>query len=805
MIPSRSQEADPNNAGADQPAVPIPLDLTTRSTSGSGSFGAAEAEGTSAIPGAPPLRRRSTLQKKPASISSYRTTPITKHYSLNNQILQAFEHHYENKSYTLAYAIGLQFVETALLEIPKHGYFFSNRHCDDRMSNTLNAIRVSNMLKSILDEQQKQPTDDFGLHNLEVEYMKVQKLTRLAVAQSEASGPEDYEDLRSRLETELNQMDKQEGVTTTTLMDDGMDGLVESVTTARIPTTSLVATASRGSQQPKQPNRSLFDDGSFDNVPRPPEHQRSISNVMREIMKHGPQSSATEGSGDRKPDPPSLRNNVPPPLPSPPPPPPLLMDSGSGLGWSVNPGASYEQPDFGRQMSSRTYADHVALERALYLSGLEVQPDVVLEGNNTGFHVAGVGVGVIQENLPEQHRHDDAWMLERALKESEREMERQQMLEAQQILEACQQSKKQLQDQFLQQFEEFNSPVQPQLQRRLTKTRLEIETLHMIFHEDFVHLWNAGRVRVTHVDTYQGKKPGSINGCTVIAPLLCIHHFINISEAGRDDPGLPDQTVKTVIDDEVPSILKEVRADLGVAKDAFLIPSDSHDYLLKSQLLSSDQFLTVVGGNILDEGHLTGLVRTLVDGCPPPEIVKPENEELKEDENNCETLLSGEKNGTEQKNENGNKRESENSQPKPLRKLRPGAKLAATLFFHEHVVSILKLNRAHGKAWYDILDSLPSRSMLSREIGATFAKEEATSKSGQKDLFGFPVEDLESPLKCARIRCLDEEALTVALKWYACSKFSAENLNYIDTYAWDDKTTDFDPRVFQAFVWAEAE
>ena len=77
-------------------------------------------------------------------------------------------------------------------------------------------------------------------------------------------------------------------------------------------------------------------------------------------------------------------------------------------------------------------------------------------------------------------------------------------------------------------------------------------------------------------------------------------------------------------------------------------------------------------------------------------------------------------------------------------------------------------------------------------------------EGGAVDEFGFALSDIDEPMNCARIRCLDEESLSVALRWYACARFNSENLNYIDAYPWDDHSTDFDPRVFQAFVWTEA-
>ena len=822
------------SAGTDQPIAPIPLDASMRSISGgSGGTRRASFGGGGMPPPMTQLTRRSTLHKTTASLASYRATPITKHYSLNNQILTAFEHQYESKLYNVAYAIGLQFVETALLEIPKHGYFYSTRHTDDRMTNSLNAIRVSSMLRTILEQQQEHPTQDFGL-DVSLEYKKVQTLASLAVAQSESANNDQYDGPRARVEAELHKMKKQENPTM--LLGDACGPLMESFSETMCPPggfasfmpatprTSATAANAASTGQPQSPGLSHIRTTSsgYAQIPGPldPPTERTVSTMMREMMEHP--HAARGDSGDSKPDPPSLQTMRSSAM-TVPAPPPLLENGVNSGGWSGM--QELDRPEFGRQMSGRTYADHVALERALYLSGLEVQPDMmqqqdVLVGRTGSAGHASLGGhsgGVIHEN----NTDDDQWMLEHALKESEREMERLQMAEAQQILEACQQSEKQQQDQALQQYADFHVPSAPQLQRRMTKTRLEIETLHMLYHEDFVSLWNSGRVRVTHVDTYQGKNPGSTNGCTVIAPLLCIHHFINYAEptsSGRgDDPGLPDETVKVVIDEEVPSILPKVREELGVAKDAFLIPSDAHDYLLQNQLLSQDQFVTVIGGNILDERHLNVLMRTLVDGTPPPPPVEENEEpagpkvEVVGETKSSEDTTNSKSNEAENNNHNNNSdaNESNNDPPPKPRKIRPDAKIACTLFFHEHVVSVLKLRRSNGgKAWYDIIDSLPNKSMLSRKLGTSLAAKqdpEPAAADGPVDEFGFSLSDLEPPMNAARVRCLDEEALSVALKWYACAKFNSENLNYIDAYPWNDNSTDFDPRVFQAFVWTEAD
>ena len=51
---------------------------------------------------------------------------------------------------------------------------------------------------------------------------------------------------------------------------------------------------------------------------------------------------------------------------------------------------------------------------------------------------------------------------------------------------------------------------------------------------------------------------------------------------------------------------------------------------------------------------------------------------------------------------------------------------------------------------------------------------------------------------------MEAESLKVTLMWYACSVFSPDNRAYIDAYEWDEQLAEFDPRVFQAFLWTEA-
>lgn len=185
-----------------------------------------------------------------------------------------------------------------------------------------------------------------------------------------------------------------------------------------------------------------------------------------------------------------------------------------------------------------------------------------------------------------------------------------------------------------------------------------------------------------------------------------------------------------MIDNEASTILPEVRHLLGLTSDALIIPSDVHDYLVNQGLLNQDQFLGVCGGNIMDYGHLASFTCIL----------------------NCENEY----------------------------KDHAGKKVASALYFHGHVICIVKMVLGSGINWYDVIDSLPSAMTI-------------TGTQGEEDFVKSAV----------RIRCKSLQSLVATLKWYSLSKFTEEDCRYIDVFQWEDKRADFDPRVFQAFVWAE--
>lgn len=96
----------------------------------------------------------------------------------------------------------------------------------------------------------------------------------------------------------------------------------------------------------------------------------------------------------------------------------------------------------------------------------------------------------------------------------------------------------------------------------------------------------------------------------------------------------------------------------------------------------------------------------------------------------------------------------------------------AALFYREHVVSIVKVPLSGGKWCYDLIDSLPGLSNGNTRMAS-------------------------------RTRCRDLSAFESYIRYYASNKLSDSNCSYIDKNDWDDNMADFDPRVFQGFVWGD--
>lgn len=235
--------------------------------------------------------------------------------------------------------------------------------------------------------------------------------------------------------------------------------------------------------------------------------------------------------------------------------------------------------------------------------------------------------------------------------------------------------------------------------------------LQQQFAQEYTRHIRNGRIQVLPLATYQGRKMESTNGCTVISALVAAGH---LNEAGS----ISDGRISQVIDRECGPVLREIRGKLGLGGSALIIPSDVHDHLVDHKILKQEYFVGAAGGNVMDQQHFGEFVKLLTVG---------------------------------EDGKGANK------------------KAAATLFFREHVISIVKSPVGPNQSFYDLVDSLPGTG------GGNAA---------------------------SRTRCKDEDSLEVLLRWYTSRKFSDKNCSYIDRNVWDDTMADFDPRVFQGFVWA---
>jgi len=669
-----------------------------------------------------------TLYETESNLGHYQTKSISKLYALNNNILAGFESHYQNGLLEVAFYLGLKFCDSALIQIPTHGYFYSTKHKDERRQSSTDSIRVTQLLQQIIALEPER---------LAKECHKVERLHYLAREQFERL--DTYEKKRAAVEKDLYQQKDSTGgrsrgsavsltkspkprksrsrlssdqdCMSSTLLACG-DSFSSIFCPSVASSTSEAAMAIReeftgrkkkeeinksfpdaqktrtgkGSSSASSKSSSFPDGGTQKGISSFPSSQGVSKKIFpsdaamaeRGLFPTSPAKRMSSGSYE-------------------PPPKPVLAHHGS----------DYMPPP---PAHIRTQSD-LDLERALFLSGLHVSMQDKARAQNEGIF-----------------REDDEAKLE-ILQEETREMP--------------------------------PVPAGPPGAKKRQSSGVTTELFTDFMQQDFKQLKKRGRVRITQMSTYQGKNPLSTNGCAVIAPLMCIHHFVN--ESSIPDNGLPDRLVEEVLDKETPNLLPMIRKNLGLVDSAFLIPSDAHEALMQQQLLSEKQFRNVLGGNILDELHLQPLV-----------------EELSK---------VGEK------------------------------KLGATFFFHEHVVSILQLRRDAKTVWFDLIDTLPHEETLLRgpsNLGSSRNNEDV-SKISNDDSYrilsdysdvdlaaGVVVDDVPGQEPAARIRCLDAEALRIALQWYACSVFSAQDAEFIDSHEWNENLAEKDPRVFQAFIWSQA-
>ena len=290
-----------------------------------------------------------------------------------------------------------------------------------------------------------------------------------------------------------------------------------------------------------------------------------------------------------------------------------------------------------------------------------------------------------------------------------------------------------------------------------------VASLISLYQEQYHTLKEKDKFHVRFLDTYQGRNPNSTNGCTVIAPLTCIQYFTSIEQNNLStqeltwNNGVPDDLINQVIDVQAATILPEVRGKLNLDQDSFIIPSDVHDHLIDVGLLSTTQFVGVCGGNILNDEHLMSFKRSLL-------------------------LLDDERE----------------------RKRLKGRKIAATFFFHGHVVALHVVNESNDAedVWIELIDSLPNpenwiRPLQSSRIvtpeSSDYEEREpshATSNRWNDYMndgeWERPVEndndDELLPMNAVRVRCTDVEHFDTLIRHYAISKFSEEEQQFVDQF-----------------------
>ena len=139
----------------------------------------------------------------------------------------------------------------------------------------------------------------------------------------------------------------------------------------------------------------------------------------------------------------------------------------------------------------------------------------------------------------------------------------------------------------------------------------------------------------------------------------------------------------------------------------------------------------------------------------------------------------------------------------------PDRPIAATLFFHEHVVCLHRLvvtQTAENAtiSWFDFIDSLPAKQMLSCEHEesdeGSLSENHMTLGESRDALEGVEISN-GSNENGVRLRCSDAESLFAMIRCYAHSKLTDNDRSYISRCAWNESNTEFDPRVFQAFIW----
>jgi len=737
-------------------------------------------------------------------------TPISHHYQTNDALLDLFSTLYEKDQFSVAYAVGVKFVEVALFTIPNHGYYKSGSYSKKRTKSAADAVRVTKLLGGFLDEMEDD-NEEGGIGGLE----KIETLDRLAnVAHQSFEEALDYE-LKGNIGNEQERRDQDAANTTSQvsriwkdyIMGGGDDGSSESNKMCSLfPVDTICSFWNLGAcnnavddavpmdyHERHVKKRQKFEEVDPKLLPGPvvipqvfiKKPEKKSAAVEKKDATHG--GDATEVV--------------------------YRSDKYSTVAKKVSD-SSADSSDSHREV---VIGDEAAEEAAAGTKPMEVDlEEVPKKSHSSDSNKANNAIDGHQfrgESPPSilTEPGEDTPMVDGYYETKPVAMQPEVVkpvvvkgtpiepvdsagfdTDALQLALSLSMSMQDTNTAAV--IVSSSSEDIPNEQPNNVNKINGVVSLSSLYEEQYHSLRNKNKFHVRFLDTFQGRNPNSTNGCTVIAPLTCIQYFtsneqntVSLDDSSTWNNGIPDELINQVIDEHAAAVLPEVRNKLHLEGDSFIIPSDVHDHLIEVGLLHTSQFVGVCGGNILDDDHLSAFKSSLL-------------------------LL-----------EDGGERE----------RLK-GRKVAATFFFHGHVVALHVVDGGGGgeggdNVWIELIDSLPnpetwverqqqppsrvsSDSMDCEEREEEQPSQPATRWSGSTDgEWEHPIHyeyDDELPQNAVRVRCTDVEHFDTLLRHYACSKFSMEEQLFIDSTLWEDCNSycesAFDPRIFQAFIWAEA-
>jgi hypothetical protein len=656
-------------------------------------------------------------------------TPLSEHYAKNETLLSLFSTLYEqqedsNNTSVVAYAAGMKFVEVALIQIPQNGYYKSKKYTRERVMSAADALRVTQLLGGmVVDEIDDDDNDDGG------EGAANTNGEGNDGSNSSNSGMEKIEKLQ-KLAT-LAQRSFDEALDDQLLNDD--------------------TTSSGGDNN---------DGGDGTTTSSSPRHQDLTEQLTKFWNEWGTKNASCENM---------LLTTIP--------------DNCCTLFGDME--NVVVQEDEGVQNSSNTTARK---KKAELLQPRQSNNNSVLGTNEQRSLHDDFECEESQQQLGEEEQVDVS------VKHSRRQADERAKIDSQSDndphhVERLTETRDEVKSESREDNQVGNSrsdDLDEELKVALSTSLAEsigstistneihgtkgmqqvpVSVLAKQYREKYELLRENGSINVRFLDTYQGRIAESTNGCTVVAPLMCINYFTSEGTDGMN--GIADDLINHVIDVHTVGVLPEVRSKLGLPEDSFIVPSDVHDYLIDTGLLSTSQFVGVCGGSILDDDHIDQFKSTLL-------------------------LLNDER------------------ERKRLR----GKRLGATFFFAGHVIAFHRINH-EGCDHIELIDSLPNHEIWKiRQSSSDMSDYEdrdpsetssrCSDKNYDEDVWERSERlDFEENRNAVRVRCLDVRHMDTLIRHYALSKFSDEEKRFCDEHVWQEANSHFDPRVFQAFIWAE--